>query len=455
MSHGPPTNKLRRPAIVYGAGSLLAAVLPVLARPLPGFEQRLLVAEPLLSMFAVLQALVVCLTLYLVWSRSSGQPSVLWDIGCAVAVSLFFLGIIAEYPARTWDWRAYQGAALAVARGGNPYTEADYLYPPVLAQVGAAVTSVIRPFAASAADVPRILFYLWQCLQFHVVMLCYALSRLLWYRVGLPNVRWTIALAALFVLNTPLLRALRFSQPALCTLAAALMVILWADSRPWLVGLSVAAAAYVKVFPAILLLPALLAPRRKLLAWSAVWVLVIGLASLVAPGGRDYWTSFLNLLRAFPEPLAFRDNSVPGLVRNAARVLQVVPPSPWVARALQIGIVLWLVGRMIARRTRAGLAEGPVWLGNVSDALCLGLLLSPTAWEHYFVFVIPAIVWGWRASLTRRPITVGLATVLTSLVPVFDVFPFSYHRLAGLILLIVAIPLPTRCSTRVGADRES
>jgi hypothetical protein len=445
----------RAALVVYVLGSLLAAAVALATWGGADLPTRSGLLLPPLSGFAALQSLAVCASVLVARRRAAGPAP--YDLACFAAVSLFLLGIVTEYPAKTWDWRAYGEAAAAVADGGDPYTEADYLYPPPFAQAGGTLVRLFRlVMRAPAAADQGSLFVIWQILQFHAVLFCYSLARRLLHRVGLSGWRWTALLTALFVLNAPILRALRFSQPAFYTLLAALAAMLWADRYPCLAGLCVASAAYVKVYPAILLVPALLTGKRGLVLWTVAWATVLGVASVAAPNGREYWASFLDLLRSFPEPLAFRDNSVPGLVRNTARVLGVGPPSVWVARAAQVGIVLWLVGRMIVRRTRAGRAGESVWLGSVSDALCLGLLLSPTVWEHYFVFAIPAIIWVWRESLPRRPATVGLATVLTCLAPVFDVFPFSYHRLAGLILLAVAIPLRVVSLPKVpGADRAS
>ncbi len=441
MKSGHPGGIAGSPLLAYAVGSLAAVALPLLLRAIPSLVGHAVAGAPLLSTFAPLQTLVVGATLYLTWRRSACRESLLPDLACTLAVSVFFLGIVADYAARTWDWWAYEGAARAVAQGGNLYTEADYLYTPVPAQVVAVVMRLARLIVVSPSDVSDLLFYLWQCLQFQAVLACYVMSRVLLRRAGLSSWHWTLALAGLFVLNVPMLRALRFNQPAMYLLMAALLVAVWSDRHPCLAGLSVAGAVFVKVFPVVLLLPALISRKWRLLGWAVGWLAAIGVASVVMPEGRAYWLSFVDLLRGFPEPLAFRDNSLPSLVRNTARVLALGPFPLWVARAVQVLWGAWLLWR-IARRTvdRPG-DHATTWLGNISDTLCLGLVLSPTVWENYFIFLIPGMIWSWRAAFPRHPRTVAAAAVLVFLVPVFDVFLLSYLRLVGMFLLARATPV--------------
>jgi hypothetical protein len=430
------------PRVLYVGGSIAAATFPILVRQLPFSVAKV----PLFSLFVLSQGIIIGFT---IWGhrRESRSRSALLDILCFLAVSLFFLGIVTEYSERTWDWRAYEGAAVAVAQGKNPYTEADYLYPPLLAQAGGAFVRFLgwlgNDIDAPGGDrsVSELLFYLWQCLQFHSVVLCYILGRALLQQLGLVDWRWKLSLVALFVLNVPILRALRFSQPALYPLLAAFLVCLYHDRLSWLAGLSLSIAISLKVFPIVLLLPVFLGGRKRLFLWSIGWLLLFGTASVISHHGMWYWESFGELLRTFPKPLAFRDNSLPNLARNCARMILHMESPIWTGRILQGIVGGWLLMRMLQRRALEKKNEAYQWFGNVSDALMLGLVLSPTVWEHYFVFLIPAIIWAWRSSFGQHPFCGWGAVVLISLIPVFDVFPLSYHRLAGMLVLAWLIPV--------------
>jgi hypothetical protein len=66
-------------------------------------------------------------------------------------------------------------------------------------------------------------------------------------------------------------------------------------------------------------------------------------------------------------------------------------------------------------------------------------LVSPSVWDHHLVAAIPLAVWAATVRADQLVGIVGLGIVLIFWVPTFDVFFFSYARLAGIILLMVAL----------------
>jgi hypothetical protein len=79
-----------------------------------------------------------------------------------------------------------------------------------------------------------------------------------------------------------------------------------------------------------------------------------------------------------------------------------------------------------------------VWrhAGHAMDALALALMISPTVWEHHYLLAIPIAVWAVAGWGRRHPIAIASATILIFALPTFDVFLLSYHRIAGLLLLL-------------------
>ena len=75
-------------------------------------------------------------------------------------------------------------------------------------------------------------------------------------------------------------------------------------------------------------------------------------------------------------------------------------------------------------------------LGHTMDALALMLLISPMVWEHHYVMMLPVYVWTITIVGRRKPWLVLAAGLLLFALPTFDLYPFSYHRLAGLILTL-------------------
>jgi hypothetical protein len=67
------------------------------------------------------------------------------------------------------------------------------------------------------------------------------------------------------------------------------------------------------------------------------------------------------------------------------------------------------------------------------------LLLSPLVWEHHYVIAVPMAIWAIALYGASMPWQIGTAVLLIFVPPTFDVFPFSYHRLAGLLLLVASM----------------
>jgi hypothetical protein len=79
-------------------------------------------------------------------------------------------------------------------------------------------------------------------------------------------------------------------------------------------------------------------------------------------------------------------------------------------------------------------------LGQAAELLALSLLVAPLTWEHHYLFALPLVLWVIGVSGRTRPVCVILGLVLCHGIPTFDLFPFSFHRIAGLILLLVITP---------------
>jgi hypothetical protein len=70
------------------------------------------------------------------------------------------------------------------------------------------------------------------------------------------------------------------------------------------------------------------------------------------------------------------------------------------------------------------------------ESLPLILLISPLVWEHHYVLIIPYCLW----LLTRKNVQQNglafLGAFLVFAIPTFDLFPFSFNRILGLLLML-------------------
>lgn len=376
-------------------------------------------------------------------------------------VALAWLNVLSERTFKDWDYVCYEGAARLLLQGENPYRDC-YYYPPLPALALSWTYAAIQHASAALRRNPLdgdkawlLVFYLYQCLQWLLVVSAYFLSRRLARRYGLADELSLVAVTLLFLLNNPLLRTLHFFQVNLWVLNGVLLVLLHNSSRPVLSGLVAALGAHVKLYPALFLAP--WAVSRDWRAWSALAASFLAVAVLVTRplGDPALWLQFLEQNPTHAGGFALRDNSVHSLVSNALRVTGAIGLEgldSWLPEFATASIVvllgLWFVARTVAR-LRQGHADGePVGGGSSPsprdgmfvDAVALMLLVSPVAWEHHYVLAIPVALWtlAFETGRARFPAASLVGFLLIFGVPTFDVFPFSYGRLAGLVILLLA-----------------
>jgi hypothetical protein len=72
------------------------------------------------------------------------------------------------------------------------------------------------------------------------------------------------------------------------------------------------------------------------------------------------------------------------------------------------------------------------------DMMLMMLLVSPLVWEHHYVLAIPPFLWGLINATRRRLFWILLGGGLLFTIPVFDIYPLSYYRLVGMLILTAA-----------------
>ncbi len=408
------------------------------------------------------------------WQQRKGtlQETLPFVLGALVA--FHYLALMRQHAARSWDYRCYEEAAQAIVNGLNPYGSC-YIYFPTPAQVLAAVeefggwliaTLGIRALESSSGAWD-LLFYFYEATQLLLVILAFSLCYRLAKLVGLSWRNAALLVTALFLINNPLLATLKHNQVNLWVLDLLLLALLGVQRYPLLSGLAVALGAHIKLYPLALLLPWTL--KRQ---WRALTSVAVGMAAiflLQTSGGRDLtlWQQFMAFAGSFPKGTFFRDNSLHSFVYNtlgmAKWLLHVsgfVPGAAgdfgtnelYVSRLVLGGmallglIYLW---RFIKRERFEGTVESAngqldhALLGHTMDAIALALIASPVVWEHHYLLAMPLVIWAVARAQSERTLwLIGASTFLIFGVPTFDVYPFSYHRLAGL-LLLMAVMRPT------------
>ena len=164
-------------------------------------------------------------------------------------VSLNFLFNISE---STFEWRfnsdyiAFESGAKAILSGISPYIndKNPYVYPPLVGQVMALLYPIVTHIPFLSIDNGdrgwQIIFYLFQCCQFLLIILAYFLTYNFAKSIGLKSIPASIIVASLFLFNNSVTRTLNFHQTNLWILNSFLIAFLLQKSYPIVSGFALA-----------------------------------------------------------------------------------------------------------------------------------------------------------------------------------------------------------------------
>ncbi len=391
-------------------------------------------------------------------------PTVLW-----VVVSLHLLSLFTQCSIKSWDYGVYEQAAKDVAAGKSPYHFEFFQYPPLMAQVMAGTARATENVAAGLGlDATRleswdVVYYLYQCMQFILVVLLYWLGYLFARGLGLGKAAGAMVVCALLVFNTPLLDIVRWNQVDLWMVNTILAAVLVVQHRPYLSGIALALGGHIKLSPLIVLGPGALARR---------WRTVVGavgaggaIVLLQTNFGRS-WHLWREFLINYGQFTLHRIDPINASVYNLVHTLlhpigamsgmdqsTLLTAVSWITGAVNVALLIWFAVRFFQRErayqqiAQPGAAPSrnnrPLrarLYGHAMDAIALGLLVSPSVWVHHYILALPIVVWliGTRGS--NKPWLVGIAAALMLLLPATGVFPFNYHRVAGLVMALILTP---------------
>jgi len=409
-----------------------------------------------------------------------------------VFVAFFFLLIISEQFYELSDFHFYIRGAEAVLTENSLYS-INYEYPPLVAQVLAGMYKLVdgcisnlgldasvlyesialdMVFKNQIVDYQKYLqdpvwswlYYLFICGQFFQVLLAFFLFYKLSLNFGIKKISALLLTTVLFTINYPLFISVCSNQMNLLVFTLILLSLCAVKGRRFFAGLALALAINIKLYPIMMLF-----------TWSAIrrWVLVVGiivgilfLLLLQTNWGTD-WSYvqeyFLHVFGPSADPpmsFTFYDGSIKGLVmrtldkiyslRGITMELNDMESVVYIVTLLfVISIIAWFVVRFIRReriykkyRDTEMNFSGDFnnmyrFLGHTMDTLALNLIISPLIFDYHYIFVMPLLLWAITIFHTKRLWMIGLGALLIYAPPLLYVFPLYYHRLAGLLLLLM------------------
>ncbi len=452
-------------AVLWGAADW-GALLLWLRNP-PFIGQTYGRAVQLFELYSFTHVLALAAIAFLLWPCFRARRQGLSALVVFCVVGCLYLTLFEKYARPSYDFTAWANGMWAQLHHGDPYAANSYVkpiywYPPALAQMlagfhHAAEHLFPRTIALKGSHretIFHLVFYAFQCTQFILLAGLYWLTYGWGRRMRLEPKPAALAAGFLVLFNVPLLRLLGFHQLNLWLVNSILAVLLLRDSAPLLAGLALALGFHMKLYPAILGLPLLLAWRWKPLVWAGVFTLLIFAAQCVV-SGPEVWPKFLALLADPPIGSFFRDNSLHGIAKNLLKPFHRIEYTGVLWGALQlvaVGGMAWRMARREWRFRTAPPAPGSDldWRGEfhfqeqAMDTLAMSFFLSPMVFEHHYVMAIPIILWTWIVWGSRSRTLIVLGSLLILIVPIYDVVPLSWNRIAGLLLLIWARPVANR-----------
>jgi alpha-1,2-mannosyltransferase len=287
---------------------------------------------------------------------------------------------------RAYDFGAFFFAAQAVRSGQDPYAVTPegappYVYPPLLAQAGAALPPWPRDTAYRRLEAAT-------CIA--VVL---ALGLTLLYRLGRSeggeDDAQTLVVGLALLLILPFRDNLAQGQVnGFVVLAVAMALWLESRGRDFAAGLAFAPAVLLKLTPAVFALWWLARRRGRALAGLAAGSAALVLASLAA-GGSSLWASYLRLLRglaAGKPPAGLPPLDAPFNFSAAGFCARLLPPA-WSGPATLVVllVLVLLAGRAAARATDPASAHGALLA-----VLALTVVAPPLSYRHHVIVVLPA-----------------------------------------------------------------
>ena len=167
----------------------------------------------------------------------------------------------------------------------------------------------------------------------------------------------------------------------------------------------------------------------------------------IALVGAQPWLDFLTSYRNLYSHAVYRDNSIQSLIFSLSRLPRMTAGQNifllLLAQALAWLAAIWLMGLGLKGKYRRVLlsdAKENFYEAILPFFLVAMLVASPYLWEHHWMLAQLAFCLLVARSIGTRYFALALICyALVFLVPTFDVFLLSYHRLAGLILWAVLV----------------
>ncbi|MGP3970784.1 glycosyltransferase 87 family protein [Streptomyces sp. 6N223] len=325
--------------------------------------------------------------------------------GAAVVVALgltaLAYALLHDDPFWAMDLHVYRATGSDFASGDNPYPDPHeglyFTYPPFAA-------AIVVPLSLPSLSVAAALLIL-------VSVTC--LMGAVWSSLALLGVRDLALRAPLTLAATcaalwlhPVRDTLWLGQVNLIVMFL-VMYDLTRDGKKGH-GLLIGLATGIKLMPGIFVLYLLITGRVKAAITAvATFVGTVLLSLLILPKAAwHFWTDAFFDTSRYGFPQNVNSQSMRSALARLTHTPDIVEPVWWAAVLVTLGAAM-AVAVWADRR-----GNKPLAIATVATA---GLLISPVAWEHHWVWVVPGLLFLLHALITRPASIAGRAGVLASI----------------------------------------
>ncbi|HSL27788.1 MAG TPA: glycosyltransferase family 87 protein [Anaerolineales bacterium] len=344
--------------------------------------------------------------------------------------TFLYLNVLRER-IRYGDIDYYTQAAFALVGGSSlPDT---YFYPPLWGTLLSFLTPLGETGILVIAWTVNVISFLFFYFLLHRTLELYKFSP-----------RAAALITTLFILvNMPVLRTFMYVQVNFHVMNFILLSILLYRDRPLLSAVMLALAIHFKASPAVLVLAFLVEFNWRWLTGFVVSMLVITAFPLAIYGTGPYF-DFVNnfLVLNMPRGLSLHDSSFDSAIGMTLSFVRADFASVRALVLLAKGVTA-VITIFLCLRTRGFVSqpESGIHLYDSIVPLFVGMtLLSPLVWEHHAVFLaLPFLLLLKKLESHTEWVLFGAIYLLVFLIPTFDFFPWSYGRLAGMLILLALL----------------
>jgi hypothetical protein len=196
----------------------------------------------------------------------------------------------------------------------------------------------------------------------------------------------------------PAVIALSFGQIDFVVLLALVLALplLRTHHDRW-AGIALGCGAMIKLMPILLLIYLALIGRRRAAGAGLVTLIILALGTAAIVGPQTAWAALPQILQVSVDHASLSQNealvgpvtyALTAVAPSLAGAIRIVEYLLLAALAVSIGVILWWLTH--SSRSSVDRVANTAIFPPYAIALCGIMLVSPLAWEHHYVWVLPS-----------------------------------------------------------------